>query len=237
MRSLVIPSRFRGPVDSGNGGYTCGVIAQLVDGDAEVTLRAPPPLDHPLEVRDDAGVVTVYDGATLVAQAISVEWDIEVPEAPTLDEAAAAAARYAGLQRHAFPECFVCGTGRPDGLKIFAGPVEGRDLVACPWTPDRSLASEGGALAPELVWSALDCPGAWAEERHLEDTPVVLGRMAARILGPVRIGETYVAAGWPVGREGRKLHAGTALFDREGATVGYARQTWIVMTGWGSGAR
>jgi hypothetical protein len=42
--SLVIPSRFCGPLDSGNGGYVCGRIAAYVSGPVTVTLRRPPPL-------------------------------------------------------------------------------------------------------------------------------------------------------------------------------------------------
>jgi hypothetical protein len=226
---IIIPSRFRGPATSGNGGYTCGLVAGLVEGDAEVTLRAPPPLDRPLRVDRSDGSVAVYDGDTLIAQAGRCEWEIEIPDPPTLEEATAASARYAGFERHAFPECFVCGTARPDGLAVFAGPVEGRDLVASPWTPDGSLPAEAGELAPEMVWASLDCPGAWAEERHLESEPVVLGRMAARIMSAVRVGEQYITVGWPIGRDGRKLFAGTALFSADGTVCGCARQTWIVL--------
>ena len=63
----------------------------------------------------------------------------------------------------------------------------------------------------------------------MQDTPVVLGRMAARIVGEVSIGRTYVSVGWPIGRDGRKLFSGTALFEANGTLVGYAKQTWIVI--------
>jgi hypothetical protein len=39
---VIIDPRFRGPPDSGHGGYVCGVVAGLIDGTAEVTLRRPP---------------------------------------------------------------------------------------------------------------------------------------------------------------------------------------------------
>ena len=57
MVSLVIDRRFRGPPNSANGGYVCGCLARHVAGDAEVTLRAPPPLERPLDV------LTKADGA------------------------------------------------------------------------------------------------------------------------------------------------------------------------------
>jgi hypothetical protein len=232
VETIVIPSRFRGPVDSGNGGYTCGVVAAAAGGEVEVTLRRPPPLDRPLTVERDGRGIRVLDGDLLVAEAVPAEWSLEVPDPPAWGEAEAASARYGGFERHAFPECFVCGTGRPDGLRIFAGPVAGRDLVAAPWIPDDSLPTQpDGALAPEMIWSALDCPGAWAVERHMEDQPVVLGRMVAAVTGSIRAGDRAIAAGWELGREGRKLFSGTALFAVDGTQLGRARQTWIVLAG------
>ena len=47
--AIVIDRRFRGPNDSGNGGYSAGRFALAHGGDVvEVTLRLPPPLDTPL---------------------------------------------------------------------------------------------------------------------------------------------------------------------------------------------
>ena len=231
MTSFTIDRRFRGPEKSGNGGYTCGLVAGYVAGDAEVTLRRPPPLDRPLAVTRDGTRVLVHDGEHLVAEAAPAEWDLEVPAAPGLAEAEAASRRYAGFTRHAFPNCFVCGTDREagDGLRIFAGPVPGRDLVADTFTPDPALPAGRRGLATELVWSLLDCPGAWAVERHAEDRPVVLGRMAARVVQPVPMEGRYLTVGWPIGRDGRKLFSGTALYGADGAVHGYARQTWIVL--------
>src|SRR5207342_3763085 len=56
--SLVIAPRFCGPPDCGNGGYVCGLIAAYLDGQAEITLRRPPPLATPMAVdRDGQGSV------------------------------------------------------------------------------------------------------------------------------------------------------------------------------------
>ena len=229
-QSITIARRFRGPEASGNGGYTCGLVAGFVDGDAEVTLRRPPPLERPLAVTRDGDRVLVHDGPDLVAEAVPGRLEIEVPPPPTLAEAASAARTFAGLERHFFPECFVCGPGRAagDGLRLFPGWVPGRDLVAAPVHADASLPESGGFLAREIAWSLLDCPGAWAMEREMEETGVVLGRMAARMVAPIPMGATGVAVGWPLGREGRKLYSGTALFGAEGVLYGFARQTWII---------
>jgi len=40
---VTIERRFCGPPESGNGGYSCGLLAAHVGGPAEVTLRRSPP--------------------------------------------------------------------------------------------------------------------------------------------------------------------------------------------------
>jgi hypothetical protein len=51
-----ILSFFRGPPNSGKGGYVCGMLARHIAGAVEVSLRAPPPLETEL------GVVEVRGG-------------------------------------------------------------------------------------------------------------------------------------------------------------------------------
>jgi len=230
MSEITIARRFRGPEDSGNGGYTCGMVARFIEGDVEITLRKPPPLDLALEVRPIAGGVDVYDGDDLIAEGRSATLELKVPSSPTMAEADRARHRYTGYQNHAFPTCFVCGTDRADdGLMVHAGQVEGREVWAAPFIPDPSLPAVDGVLAPEMVWSALDCPGAWAVERATQDRPVVLGRMTARLERDAPADRDYVAIGWPIGVDGRKLFSGTALFDGDGNLYGSASQTWFVL--------
>ena len=70
MTSIVIDRRYCGPPNSGNGGYVCGRLARHIRGGAEVTLRAPPPLDKQLDiVAMDEGRSELHDGATVVATA------------------------------------------------------------------------------------------------------------------------------------------------------------------------
>ena len=56
---------------------------------------------------------------------------------------------------------------------------------------------------------------------------VLLGRMAAEIHRLPEEGEECVVAAWPLGEDGRKLHAGTALYGAGGELLARARQTWI----------
>jgi hypothetical protein len=218
---LVIDRHFRGPTGSANGGYTCGVLASLLHGPAEVTLRLPPPLARSLDVdwQDDRQRIELRDGDALVAEATAAEVDVDPPK-PISFEAAAAAELPEGDTESAFPECFVCGWARDDGLGIYAGPVPGRELVAATWTP------RAEHVAPEFVWAALDCPGAYAVHGGERGMPV-LGRLAARVEHLPHPGEPCVVIAWPLGEDGRKLFAGTALYGDDGRVLGVARATWI----------
>jgi hypothetical protein len=224
--TVTIEGRFNGPEGSGNGGYTCGLLARELDGEAEVTLRRPPPLDRPLALVREERRICLFDGDLLVAECNAGRVELDPPAPPSFAEAEAAARRYPGFVSHAFPTCFVCGPERSDGLRIFAGPLESREVVASPWIPAVSLGDADGRVPEELVWAALDCPGAFAVG-FLERGETVLGRMAARIDACPQVGGRHVVVAWPLGADGRKLYAGTALFTDRGELLGIARQTWI----------
>ena len=229
--TITIERRFRGPPNSANGGYTCGRLARYVEGPAEVTLRKPPPLERPLTVAIEDGHARLLDGGNLIAEAASTgELDLEAPEPVTFAQAATASKSYRGFQRHGFPTCFVCGPRRDegDGLRIFPGNAGDGDVVAAPWLPEASLAGEDGIVRPEFVWASLDCPGAWAFlGQAVEGEPIVLGRLTARQVAPVRAGAGHVVMGWRVGGEGRKRHAGSAVYSRDGELKAVAGATWV----------
>lgn len=229
--SLSIPPRFNGPRASGNGGYCAGVVAGFIDGAAaEVGLRAPVPLDTSLAVeRAAVGSVRVLDGETLIAEGrADPEFALDVPSPVGVEAAREASARYRGLPDGEFSRCFVCGRARDDSFEVFAGAVEGRDAVASPWTPPDWAAGDDGIVRPALVWAVLDCPTffglyAWDDELPLS----VLGRMTARVDEPVRPGEEHVVIGWPIGRDGRKHHAGSAVLSADGRVLAAARALLI----------
>jgi hypothetical protein len=218
---ITFDRRFRGPLTSANGGYAAGRLAAHVTSPAvEVTLRLPPPLERPLRVVRDGERAQLVDGDVLVAEAVPAELDLDPPRPVALAEAEAASARSATTWPDAFRECFVCGVrDEHDGLEIRVGPVSGTAcLHAAPWT-----ASEP---SPEVVWAAIDCPGAYAVGAEGRGE-VVLGRMAARVLRVPAEADECVVVSWPLGEDGRKLHAGTALFAADGELLALARQTWI----------
>ena len=213
--AIVVDRRFRGPEESGNGGYCAGLFAAALGGDVvEVTLRLPPPLETPLELRGEE----IVAGGDVVATVRPGELDVEPPRPVSFDEARAAESPDLDSP---FPQCFVCGHARgDDALHIHAGPVAGRDVVAATWT----VADD--TVGPEFVWAALDCTGAYATGVPGRGV-VVLGRLTARVDRVPQAGEECVVVGWPLGGDGRKHGAGTAVFSRTGEVLGLGSAVWI----------
>ncbi len=230
-QTILIDRRFRGPPESGNGGYVAGMLAKSLGGsNVEVTLRAPPPLDTPLRLisRDDGA--ELMSGDALIASAVRTAVELEVPPPPTLSQAKEAEARFSGFDQHNFPGCFVCGPERGvgDGLRIFPGATDlEKEQVAGIWTPDPSLNDDGGRLVVEHVWAALDCAGYFAVRERAGIA--VLGRIAARVARVPIIGEPTIVTGWTVASEGRKHRTGTALHDRNGILLAMAAATWLTI--------
>ncbi|NJC70904.1 hypothetical protein HC031_14435 [Planosporangium thailandense] len=229
---MIIPATFNGPPDSANGGYTCGALARYVasPAGAVVTLRRPPPLATPLDVKADGATIDLYDGDVLVASASPVAEPItETVPAVSWAEAMAVADTYLGHSGHPFPTCFVCGPQRPpgDGLRLFPGLLpDGR--TAAPWVvPDD--------IEPTLMWAALDCPGGWAvPEMGVAQSsgvhrPYVLGRLAARVDALPAAGDGCVVMGAFEGQEGRKAQVISTVYGPDGAVLAVARATWIAI--------
>lgn len=204
----------------------CGRLAAFVEAPAvAVRLKQPPPLEKPLAVRRSDGGATLLDGEEPVAEARPAELAIEPPQSPSYAEAEAASGAFSGFDEHIFPSCFVCGPEREpgDGLRIFPGPWQGR--VAAPWTPDASLAADADLVAPEFLWSALDCPGGFSFPTP--STGLLLGELTVSLRGRARVGERCVLVGWEIAHEGRKHRTGTALFGASGACLGLGLGTWL----------
>jgi hypothetical protein len=216
---ITFPRHYRGPLTSANGGYACGRLAAFVAADeVEVTLRLPPPLDRPLAVERHGDGVRLVDGDALVAEARPAPVEVDVLAPVSVAAAEESRERHVRGWSPDFGECFVCGM-RDDGLELRVGPVAGREpLHASPVVLPESR--------PEIVWAAIDCPGAYAVGGEGRGD-IVLGRMTARVVRVPEAGEQCVVTSWPLGEDGRKLYAGTALFAETGELLGVARQVWI----------
>ncbi|NLB17453.1 MAG: hypothetical protein GX825_01655, partial [Syntrophomonadaceae bacterium] len=75
---IIIERRFCGPPTSGNGGYSCGMLANFVGNPAEVKLISPPPLETPLAVENRGDLYNLLNGDAVVATAESVPVEIEI---------------------------------------------------------------------------------------------------------------------------------------------------------------
>lgn len=227
---IEVAARFCGPPGSANGGYICGLVAGCIHQPVTVRLLRAPPLATALELHAvEAGLWGVeHAGLRYIEARATVPLELAIPAPPGYRQAQESSLHGPHDPReHPCPGCFVCGPERAhgDGLRIFAGPVPGRDVVAAAWVPDASLARGDGMVLPEIVSAALDCPGFHA--LRTGPRPWLLGEFTAQIDTLVHVDECCVIVGWKIEGEGRKRVVGTALFDEDGELCAWARATWI----------
>jgi hypothetical protein len=227
---VVIERHYRGPPDSGQGGYSAGLVAEHLQADcAVVTLRKPPPLDRTLTIerRDDR--VTMSDGDTLIAEGTAGELELEVPDPPAVDAARRASERpFWGESIHPFPGCFGCGLERSqdEAVAIWMGRLDGSDLMAGVWTPTADFAGDDGSVSKRIVWAALDCPTATGANIPLDGVSV-LGRLTGRVKAPIVPHAEYTVLAWPISDDGRKHLGGTAIYAPDGRLCAYSAGLWI----------
>lgn len=234
--TVTIPAQYCGPPASGNGGYSCGVLArEFGHNPAEVSLLAPPPLDRPLAVQMDVAQARLLDDGTVVA----IARRSEAPEDGPLVSAAQAAQAASSFDadeyaaHHAYPTCFTCGPGRAEGngLRLWPGRTSTPGLIAWPWTPHESTSDGTGIVDLAITWAALDCPSGLAWLTADDDLgPVVLGRLNAVIYRRPAVGEPVVVTGWKKEASGRKRTAGSAIRTADGELLAAADATWVVLT-------
>lgn len=216
-----IPGRFRGPANSGQGGYSAGVAASFIDGPAHVRLRRPPPLDRQLSVETGPDGVSIRDGENVVLVARSSTLDAIPPP----DEAWLSAVFERGPQSamdwHMAPTCFVCGT--QDSLGMHPTRMDQFPLWATVWTPELRLGEPN--LPPEIVWAVLDCPAGWAttdSRRPKRSFFPALADMTAEIVHPIPLGSPVAVLGWMTSDGDRRIECESAVIDESGTVLARA---------------
>ncbi|HEX9852275.1 MAG TPA: hypothetical protein VGA68_04645 [Woeseiaceae bacterium] len=234
--TLEIARRYCGPPKSANGGYACGRLAAFIDGVAEVTLRSPPPLDKAMRViADDVGVA-LFDGDKPVGSARASEVSVDIPDAPTFEEARAAEQRTIAPHKHNLPTCFVCGPLRQpgDGLRIHVGPLHPdtqgwAGTLAATWIPQPDIADAANFVRPEFIWAALDCPTGYAAGFSDGNVFLLLGRQAVDIRRRPSVGEKCVVVAWETRRDGRKHFADGVLYGEDAKAIAMCNAVWIAV--------
>ena len=194
-----------------------------------VSLRLPPPLERPLDIRrQDGSTVALLDGDRLVAEGAPAQLLLDVPGPVSPEQAERASADCPWVDRHPFPGCFGCGPERSqdEAVAIAMGSVAGSELFAARWTPLAEFADDDGAVAGRFVWAALDCPT--AAPAVPSDAPAcVLGRLTGRLLAPVWPGRPHTVVAWLVGHDGRKHRGAAAIHSPDGELCAYSEGLWI----------
>ncbi len=235
--TMTIPENFRGPPRSGNGGYVGGAFAGLLGLPAnqavEVTLRAPVPLDVPLQVdRTNKNLLAVRRDDTLIAEVCPSDFALTIPTPPSFEDALAIRdsamslkLREGGEGRGMHPICFCCGADHENGLGVFAARLDERQVVAA-WQTRTDWRDDSGAIPIPYLWTALDCPGqiAYAVEGIRTG---LLGRITASVVKPAIPGDKHVVTAWRDSIEGKKHFAGSAIFNQAGELVASALSIWI----------
>ncbi len=232
-----VPTRFRGPPDSTNGGVAAGLYACLGEvalgqpvQRLNVRLHIPPPLltDLPYSFDEDAE----HPGRTLVSvrtpdgTPVLSGWVSAAADPVMSADVAAHLGAHATLtteQQHrfdtyvepprrqpseAFNTCFVCGPEAEGGLRMRMRPVAD-DVTWLDWQPEPDwMNRDGVALLPAIA--SLDCTAAQglAERGFVgEDDAFLLGTYDAEVLER------------PVGIDAADLRIITTSAGREGRKV------------------
>jgi len=233
LDELRIDQRYEGFPGVSYGGYVAGMVAKELGPSVAVTLTKPVPVGSTVTLERGDSQVVLRVAGEVAATAVPSQLETTAPEPVALAAAERASEHYLGFTHHFFPNCFTCGPDRSpaDGLRVFAGPVDGRPAVAAVWRPPPWVCQTDRTVASEFLWSALDCPAIWGLVVHggaQADDRAVSGRLALHQHAPVPGDALCVVVGWPIGREGRKITAGAAIFSESGQLLVESRQTMIL---------
>jgi hypothetical protein len=88
--------------------------------------------------------------------------------------------------------------------------------VAAPWAPDPTLFDKHGAVRPEFVWAALDCPIGFALLEAFGRRKASLSQLTVALIRPLEVGARWIVMGWPFASDGRNLLVASAIVSESG---------------------
>ncbi|MEC3955984.1 hypothetical protein VMT65_23315 [Nocardia sp. CDC153] len=230
--ALILPEYVHGYPDVVFGGYLAGLLAKHAGGEVvRVDFRRAVMVGTPIHVssREPGHAACTAGEDTVLVEASPSALTLDPPPAPSW-AAARSAVEIALSGARTVTDCYGCGLacepGR--GLRLFPSELPDARMMAAAWTPDAKLADATGELPPEVVWSALDCPGGRAAFVYSGmGRGAFTAALTATQVRPVYAGADYVSHAWTVGREGRKHTVGVALSTADGELCALAEALWI----------
>ncbi|MGW0732762.1 hypothetical protein [Streptomyces sp. NPDC002851] len=235
--TLTVPEYVTGYPGVAFGGYVAGLLAARSDAkEVRVDFRGRVPVGEPVSITQvsGGGAELRHSAGDPLVTARPAALAMDAPAVPSWEQAQLASEEYLAHVRAfppSIPDCFGCSpVPVGEGIRLFPSRVrERRDVLAAAWVPDRELADARGELPPEIVWSALDCPGGWAGMRLAKSgVGVVTAVLTGAQLRAVRAGERYVSYAWLLGTVGRKITVGVGLAIAEGELCALAEALWVV---------
>ncbi len=246
LASVSIDSLFNGPINCGNGGYISGLLASFIEGDVEIRINAAFPVDTPLQIKKTDQGIGAYRDDKLLGSARSIQLELVIPTPPSLTNATAASQRFDFIHVSDPKGCYVCSPLRSEknGLRVFCGPLKEivasqsnidwptqieKNLVAAVWRPTDNLCTKKGNIDNIYVWSALDCPGAYAIKAAEPDAGLqLLGTCSGSIKAPFKPNKDYIISSWKISpNSGRKRFMGVAIHKPSGELMACAEQIWF----------
>jgi hypothetical protein len=214
-----------------HGGYVAGLLAAHMEGPVRVFLRRPPQLNLSLVIEDGDGTLRLRDGEGAVIMEAARADGLRSSSLPTvtLEEARARPGALATYE-HPYPNCFVCGTARRDGLGVRCSAPDGAHVVTGVWTPSGPLLSGHDTVPRPLLWAVADCLTAWSFCDHWGDPqwwPAVTGQIAMAVTEDVPAGEPCVLVGRLAGREGRRIILEAGIASADGTVLAHGEATWV----------
>lgn len=218
-----------------------------------IRLHAPPPVQTDLsvhtEVESDGPSMTFTiagdDGVVLSGAASADPGPDDDPVVPssTIERLATYVTLDRGQQQRFdefvdvetnpdFTGCFGCGHDNPDGLGLRTRPVDdGVSFIG--WNPPHRW-HDGEDLGMLAAVAALDCTSAFPLKQFGLTTlneAALLGSYEAAVhrRPPASVDGGYRIVTSPRDRDGRKILADIALFDRTGEVYLSGQATWIVL--------
>ncbi|GEM30584.1 hypothetical protein NN3_15910 [Nocardia neocaledoniensis NBRC 108232] len=232
--TVTVPEHIHGYPQVAFGGYVAGMLARRSGaGTVRVDFRRAVPVGTPitLSVTEPGHVALTDTDGTVLARSAPDGSSPTAPPPPSWSAAKRAVEAALASRQRPVTDCYGCGVecAPGHGLRLFPWPVPDRPVVAAAWTPDQGLADDKGELPPEIVWSALDCPGgiaAWVFQDMARGA--VTAALTATTYQPVLAGAEYLSHAWAIRSEGRKFTVGVALSTREGELCAAAEALWVV---------